>query len=265
MSGGSLALVSGAAHGIGYAIARHLADAGFRIVAVDADRDELAGTDLPAGTIRLVHDIADDPGPVAAAIDGVDEPLAVLVNNVGVMDGRSFLDLPMDAVERSLRTNLLGTWQLTRLAADRMIAGGVPGSIVFNLSLHAARVRMCPDYSVSKAGLRMLVQELASDLGPRGIRVNSVSPGAIDTWSDRIDETREQRERSEAVIALGRVGSPDDVARVVVFLCDPRQAGYVTGADVRIDGGLDQYNWLHHLYGSATAEQDIAGGAVTGR
>ncbi|MGH9212646.1 MAG: SDR family NAD(P)-dependent oxidoreductase [Acidimicrobiales bacterium] len=261
----SLAVVSGAAHGIGLTTAQRLAADGYRIVAVDKDGPEIRSADLPPQTIRVEHDIVDDPAPITAAINGAPEPLGVLINNVGVLDGRSFLDLPLDAVEATLRTNLLGTWKLTRAAVDDMIATRTPGSIIFNLSLHRSRVRMCPDYSVSKAGLHMLVNELAAELGPHQIRVNSVSPGAIDTWFDRVAEPDEQRRRSEAVIALGRLGTPADVANVIAFLCDPSASGYVTGADIRVDGGLDQYNWLHHLYGTAQTEQTRVSDAVNGR
>jgi NAD(P)-dependent dehydrogenase (short-subunit alcohol dehydrogenase family) len=136
-----------------------------------------------------------------------------------------------------------------------MIRNGVPGSIVFTLSLHARRVRLCPDYSVAKAGLVMLVAELANELGPFGIRVNGVSPGAIDTWSDGIPEPDELRARSEALIPLRRLGTADDIARVVEFLSDPAASGYMTGANVVVDGGLDQFNWLHHLYGGSAQNE----------
>jgi NAD(P)-dependent dehydrogenase (short-subunit alcohol dehydrogenase family) len=109
---------------------------------------------------------------------------------------------------------------------------------------------MFPDYSVAKAGLRMLVKEVATELGPHGIRVNAVSPGTIDTWSDRLPDPAEQLARSAAVVPLGRVGRPDDVAKAIELLADPEVSGYITGADLKVDGGLDQYNWLHHLEGS---------------
>jgi NAD(P)-dependent dehydrogenase (short-subunit alcohol dehydrogenase family) len=259
MNGAGVAVVTGAAHGIGLAIAQRLCQDGYDLVAVDLDGDELERAALPAGARRVVHDIADGTGPIVSAVDEVAAgggPLRCLVNNVGVMDGRSFLELPPEAVERSLRTNLLGTWGLTRAAADRMVDGARGGAIVFNLSLHSERIRMCPDYSVAKAGLRMLVRELAFELGQFGIRVNAVSPGAIDTWSDRIDNPDEHRARNEDMIPLGRVGQPDDVAKVVSFLCDDGASGYVAGADIVVDGALNQFNWLHHLYGSAGAESE---------
>jgi NAD(P)-dependent dehydrogenase (short-subunit alcohol dehydrogenase family) len=225
------------------------------VAAVDVDAETLAGATLPAEVMRVVADIADDP---AGWLSKVDEQLGtptVLVNNAAEMDGRSFLELPMDAVRRSLDVSLLGSWQLTRSVVELMVDRGVRGSVTFNLSLHAQRVRMCPDYSVAKAGLLMLVKELANDLGPHGIRVNAVSPGAIDTWSDRVVESEAHRARSEVVVPIGRLGTADDVAKAIEFLSDDEASGYITGANLSVDGGLDQVNWLHHLYGSAGGER----------
>lgn len=251
-----VAIVTGAARGIGLATARRLATRGFRVAAVDVDVDALAGAPLPEGVERVGADLAADPrGWVADVRSGLGLP-TVLVNNVARMAGRSFLDLPMDEVRRSLDVTLFGTWALTRAVVDGLVEKGVPGSIVFTLSLHSRRVRMSPDYSVAKAALRMLVLELADELGPHGIRVNAVSPGAIDTWSDRMPDGPAHRDRSAALVPLGRLGDPVEVAKAVEYLADPDASPYVTGADIKVDGGLDQYNWLHHLYGSAQAEND---------
>nr|WP_255354700.1 SDR family oxidoreductase [Frankia sp. R43] len=246
--------MTGAGHGIGLATAHALAAAGYRVVAVDRDLGALVKADLPEGSVLVEHDIADVE---ADALAGLDAGLRIeaLVNNVGVMDGRSFLELPVADAARVLHTNIVGSWAVTRTVVDHMLARQVRGSIVFNLSLHASRVRMCPDYSMSKAALAMFVQELAMELGPAGIRVNSVSPGAIDTGHGPSEDADGHRARSAALVALGRVGEPDDVAKVVAWLCS-EQAGYVTGTDIRVDGGLFHYNWLHHLYGSAATERD---------
>lgn len=177
MEATGVAIVTGAAHGIGLAAARRLAARGLAVAAVDVDGDELTKADLPAGVVRLVRDLADDPdGWVAEVEERLGVP-TVLVNNAATTDGRSFLELPMAAARESLDVTLLGTWALTKAVVHRMITASVPGSVVFVLSLHARRVRMCPDYSVAKAALAMLVRELANELGPYRIRVNSVSPG----------------------------------------------------------------------------------------
>jgi NAD(P)-dependent dehydrogenase (short-subunit alcohol dehydrogenase family) len=246
------AIVTGAAHGIGLATARRLGAAGLRVVAVDVDGERLGAAELPAGAVRVVADLADDPGGWLAGAGEVD----VLVNNVGFQDGRAFLELPMDVVERALRTMLVGTWALTRAVTTAWVERGTPGSVVFTLSLHSERLRRCPEYSVAKAGLRMLMRELASELGPHGIRVNGVSPGAIDTWSDRMPGGAELTERSAELIPLRRIGHPDDVAKAIELLAIDERAAYVTGADLKVDGGLDGFNWLHHLYESQAAERE---------
>lgn len=256
---GQVAIVTGAAHGIGLGVARALGDEGATVVAVDIDSDGLSRAPLPDGTRRVVGDVTRDAERI---LDQVAElgTVSFLFNNIGKMDGRSFLELPDEVVEENVRSNIVGQWVLTRRVVDRMIKQRVAGSIVFNLSLHTSRVRMCPDYSVSKAGLLMLVQELATELGPYGIRVNAVSPGAIDTWSDRVPDPEEHRRNSEAMVPLGRLGDPADVAPCVVFLADQNRSGYITGADIRIDGGLNNFNWLHHLYGAAANERRRLGG-----
>jgi 3-oxoacyl-[acyl-carrier protein] reductase len=260
-----VAIVTGAAHGIGLAVARRLGSSGLTVVAVDVDGATLRDAPLPEGAVRLVKDLSDDPVPwVQDVIDEHGVP-SVLVNNVAAMDGRSFLELPMAVVEQSLRTTLLGTWALTRAVTVPMVEHHLRGSVVFNLSLHTTRVRMCPDYSVGKAALRMLVNELAAELGPYGIRVNAVSPGAIDTWLDRVPDAEELVGRVADTVPMRRLGAPDDVAKAVEFLVDPDRGGYITGADLVVDGGLDQFNWLHHLYGTAAAEQERVGGATVPR
>jgi NAD(P)-dependent dehydrogenase (short-subunit alcohol dehydrogenase family) len=254
-----VAIVTGAAHGIGLAIAQRIGAAGARVVAVDIDADELASAPLPRDAVRLVKDLADDPVPWVTEIGRTVGTPTLLAANAAVMDGRGFLDLPMAAVEHSIRTNLLGTWALTRAVTVPMAEQGLTGAVVFTLSLHTQRVRMCPDYSTSKAGLLMLMKELAAELGPYGIRVNAVSPGVIDTWSDRIRDAQEHVEQSRALVPLRRLGEPEDVAKVTEFLLDADRSGYITGADIPVDGGLDQFNWLHHRYGSAAAEQARVG------
>lgn len=251
-----VAVVTGAAHGIGLAVAQRLSRVGLRVAAIDIDADALAKAHLPQSVVRITTDVARSPESWLPKVRESSGNVNVLVNNVGVMDGRSFLEMPMDAVEKNLRTMLLGTWALTRAVATDMVERGASGSIVFNLSLHTERIRMCPDYSVAKAGLKMLMKELAWELGPHGIRVNAVSPGAIDTWSDHVPDAAELIERSSQNIPLGRVGSPEDIAAAIEFLVDDERAGYITGADLVIDGGLNQYNWLHRVHGSAKAERE---------
>jgi NAD(P)-dependent dehydrogenase (short-subunit alcohol dehydrogenase family) len=251
-----LALVTGAAHGIGLAVALHLATQGYKVVAIDNDADTLSAAPLSSEVVRVTRSITDAEG-ILRDIAELGHPISVLVNNVGVMSGKSFLEASEAEVRSTVETNLLGTWTLSRLVVDHMIQRTPANpSIIFNLSLHVKRIRMSPDYSATKAALHMLAQEMAFDLGPLGIRVNSVWPGAIDTWSDRIKESEAHRRRSEALVPLRRLGEPQDVATLIGFLVSP-QASYITGADIRLDGGLDQFNWLHSIYESPADERSL--------
>jgi NAD(P)-dependent dehydrogenase (short-subunit alcohol dehydrogenase family) len=247
------ALVTGAANGIGLATVRSLAAGGYRVVAVDRDDRALAVADLPDGSLRVRHDISDVDVDLWSLI-GESVTVEALVNNVAVVDGRSFTELPVAEAARVVHTNIVGTWAVSRAVVDRMLARGASGSVVFNLSLHSSRVRMFPDYSASKAALLMLMREMAVELAPRGIRVNAVSPGAIDTGSGPAVDGEGHRTAVDAMIPARRQGTPQDVARVITWLCSP-EAAYVTGADIPVDGGLFHYNWLHHLYGDAATER----------
>lgn len=251
---GRRAVVTGAGHGIGRALLLALREAGASACAVEIDPER-------AGQLRKIGIpvVNDDIGRGAVIAEQVMDVLGgvpqTIVNNVGIMDGRSFLELPMESVEKTWRTNVLGPWGFSRRLATELMDTEVEGEFLFVLSLHTTALRMCPDYSTSKAALRMLVQEMSNLLGRHRIRVNSISPGAIDTWSDTTPDSPEHLARTQAMIPLGRVGDVCDVVGMSLALLDPDISGYVTGADVVIDGGLGQYNWLHHNYGSAAQER----------
>jgi NAD(P)-dependent dehydrogenase (short-subunit alcohol dehydrogenase family) len=251
-------LVTGAAHGIGLATARLIAQSGGRVIAVDIDGDLLRESCGTFASELIAHDISLDASALVDRINASASVVRGVVHNVGIMNGKPFLELTEDEMEKSWRANFLGPAEVSRLLAKRLVEKGGGGSFVFTSSLHNHRVRMCPDYSTSKAAMTMLVQEMAAELGGYGIRVNQVSPGAIDTWSDRALESVEHRLQSEACIPLGRIGAPEEVATVISFLLDSKSSGYVTGSDIKIDGGLDTYNWLHHLYKHADGEMHSA-------
>lgn len=241
---GKTALVTGAAHGIGRATAEQLAELGAQVVALDRDPAGLASA-FGSGPIRsCVGDVAEDPpADLLQAIAELADPPQLLVNNVGFDTPHGFLDLGEADFDRVFEANLRGPWFLTRAIAAEMMRAGGGGSILFISSLHDHIVRRRPHYSASKAAVAMLVRELAYELGPHGIRVNAISPGAIATASVTSPSLEEAERLRELVRLSGRHGRPQDIARMAaVLLCD-QWAGYVTGANVPVDGGLGLMTW----------------------
>jgi NAD(P)-dependent dehydrogenase (short-subunit alcohol dehydrogenase family) len=233
--GDRAAVVTGAAHGIGRAIAEQLRALGARVVAVDIDTDALGDFELsyPAdlssdGTEDLGRELDDRFGPVE-----------LLVNNVGTLTPHTFADLDQAGFDRVIRTNLRGPWFLTRAITERMVERKSGGAVLFVSSLHDHVPLHRPHYSASKAAVSMLVRELANELGPHGIRVNAVSPGAIAT---RLTD-EQALQKLQRHFPLGRHGRPDDVARIAAVLLSDEWSGYVTGANVPVDGGLDLITW----------------------
>jgi len=249
---GQTAIVTGASRGIGLAVTRGLAAEGVRVTAgalkSSAELDELARD----GLVRVVEvDLAEPGGParlVAAAGDRID----ILVNNVGTAPARTggFGEITDDDWQASLTLNLMAAVRTTRAALPVMLAAG-KGAIVNTSSVNA----FLPDpgvmdYSAAKAALASFSKSLSKEVGPRGIRVNTVSPGpvATDLWlgdhgvaatvSAATGAKPEDVEREAAHQSVtGRFTRPDEVADLVLILASDRTAN-VTGADITIDGGL---------------------------
>ncbi len=241
---GKVAVVTGAANGIGLATASQLCQQGARVIAVDINGSALHQKCREISELQIVHDMAGDPADLVAALEKFGEVPQILVNNVGIAASRPFLELDDDVIEKVWRTNLLGPLSLTRSLVRMMIDSDLHGAVVFVSSLHSTSVRRSLDYSTSKAAITMAVRELAAELGPLGIRVNAVSPGDVhsDPAGNPVDDRN--REIRQQVIPLDRLGSSSDIARAILFLTDDVSSSYITGADLVVDGGLSTTNWI---------------------
>ena len=238
---GRVAIVTGASRGIGRATAIELADRGAAVAAVARDAQRLA--DLQAELTHRGHscavytaDVGSRPDVARVVEDTVARfgRLDVLVNNAGTSDGAGLLDLSDGDWEDVLRVNLRGPFIASQLAARHMVARG-SGAIVHVSSAAARYGSTRPNYSASKAGLLGLTRSMARELGPAGVRVNAVLPGAIATeilafWPpERLEATRQ-------ATPLGRLGTPEDIARAIAFLVSD-DATFITGIALDVNGG----------------------------
>jgi 3-oxoacyl-[acyl-carrier protein] reductase len=231
---GRVAVVTGAARGIGRATAQLLASEGVRIVAADLREPELAGFD--EGAIAVAVDVADPEGAKALvdASQAAFGRLDILVCSAGVYETNSLLDLGAQEWDRVQAINLRGTFLCAQAAVPAMAANGW-GRIVLLSSLAALTGGLAAgaSYVASKAGVMGLTRSLANHVGPLGITVNCVNPGIIETPMTEALE----REQIAARTPVRRNGTPEDVASIITMLASDR-AGFVTGAHLSINGGL---------------------------
>jgi NAD(P)-dependent dehydrogenase (short-subunit alcohol dehydrogenase family) len=252
---GRPAVVTGGASGIGYAIAQRLARAGSKVIVVDNDEGRLERARHGFERDRLhfapvLGDLADpDTARLADDLLAAHGTIPLIVNNVGMCTGDGFYGTGADDFDLVFATNLRGPWFFTRRLTEELIRRQELGSVLFISSLHDQFVVYRPQYSTSKAGVSQLVRELAALLAPHRIRVNAISPG----WIDTAGPERSQRRRLQAdqVVPLGRGGTPDDVAKAALFLLDETRSGYITGANLPVDGGLALHTWHPHPRGVA--------------
>jgi glucose 1-dehydrogenase len=241
-----VAIVTGGAHGIGLAIARRYVSEGAKVVI--ADIDEAAGAaaarELGTSCRSVAADIGgarDAQNVVAHACDAFGQ-LDILVNNAGIIHAADFLDLAETDFDRVLRVNLKGAFLTGQAAARRMVAqakeGSAPGTIINMSSVNAvvAIANQVP-YCVSKGGLDQLTKVMALSLAPYGIRVNAIGPGSIMTDILKgIATDKDAKRKLLARTPLGRIGDPDEIAAIAVFLASA-DASYVTGQTIYADGG----------------------------
>ncbi len=238
---GRVALVTGAAQGMGRATARQLHERGAAIALndINPERAQAAADELGERAVAVPADVTD-----AASVGGMLRTttetfghLDILVNNAGILYSTPFEQIPEDEWRRTIDVNLTGVFLCMQAAAATMKPRGY-GRVV-NLSSSAGKSVSTlggAHYTASKAGVLGLTRAAAKELAPHGITVNAVCPGLIDTEMVQSNVSPERLEAYRTSFPIQRIGRPDEVADLICFLAS-EQAGYITGAAVDINGG----------------------------
>jgi NAD(P)-dependent dehydrogenase (short-subunit alcohol dehydrogenase family) len=223
---GDRALVTGAGRGIGRAIAEALEQEGARVLRADVADADLS---TPQGAEKLAERAIRELGTVSIFVHCA-SPQRQEAQTLGKVTYAQWREM--------LAVNLDAAFIIGQKLAEHMKQNKLRGRMLITTSLHAESPRNLPHYSASKAGQTMLVKELARALGPHGIRVNAIVPGAIP------GEGFKGLPGMEKTIPLGRFGTPADVAAMAVAVLSERFGAYVTGASILVDGGIALHNWI---------------------
>ena len=238
---GQVVLVTGASRGIGRAIAEVFAQAGARVGLVArtaATLEDTAAALGPGQGLVLPADVADETqvNGAVAQLMATWGRIDVLINNAGLISFGPLGQIEPAEWNRVIEANLTGAYLCARAVAPTMERQA--GGQIINITSVAAQtggVSGGVHYSASKGGMAALTKSLARDLAPAGVRVNSIAPGQIDADPDLL--TPEARARVTAMIPLGRLGEPEEIAYGALFLASP-MAGYITGATLDVNGGI---------------------------
>lgn len=247
-SGQRIAIVTGAARGIGAAVARRLAADDHTVAVMDLDGRQCADvvdaiTDAGGTAIAVEADVTDEAAvnaAVATVADEAGEP-TVLVNNAGILRDNLLFKMTVDDWDQVMQVHLRGAFLMSRAAQKYMVSAGF-GRIVNMSSTSALGNRGQGNYAAAKAGLQGLTKTLAMELGKFGVTVNAIAPGFIETDMTRATAARMGiefevfRDSLVSGIPVGRSGTPDDVAAAVGFLVRP-DAGFVSGQVLYVAGG----------------------------
>ena len=240
-----VAVVTGGGSGMGRAICRRLAAAGHAVAVLDIDGDatERVAKEVESDGGRAIPVPVDvsDRAAVDAAMDearGAFGPVGILVTSAGIEGFVSFLDISVEAWERMLAVNLTGTFHCVQSVVPDMIDAGWGRIVTISSSSAQSGTKRMSHYVASKGGVIAFTKALALDLASKGITVNTIPPGAIDTPMMRRPVESGAMASLDQVVArapLGRLGTPEDIAAACAFLCS-EEAGYITGQQINVNG-----------------------------
>ena len=263
---GQVAVITGAARGVGRALVESFAAAGAHVVAADRDEPGLAQTCAPYGdaVLAVTADVSTEAG-AARIIDGAAGrfgTLSICVNNAAVAPHTSLLEETVQVWDTVYAVNCRGTFLMTQLAGRAMIAQGQGGRIVnFSSGVSSRGSAGAAAYASSRAATESFSRVAAVELAPYGILVNCVSPGLIDTQPKPLPPVMaESLSRRIPALPLARPGEPQEVVNAVMWLCSDA-ASYMTGTVVHVDGGAG----VGVRAGAAIVDDDVRYDWVTGR
>lgn len=248
MTNTPVALVTGAAQGIGFACAEAIAETGARMVLSDINGEgaKAAAETLGGGALAITCDVS-DPQQIEAMFDQVEAelgPVSILVNNAGIARPGDFLETTLEQFQAVVDVNLTGTFVALQRAAKTLVANGMEGAVVNMSSINAVvAIPQIAAYCASKGGVMQLTKAAALALAPHNIRVNAVGPGSIDT--EMMAGVNANAEAMKMVLSrtpLKRIGTPREIADVVAFLASDK-ASYITGETIYVDGGRMGMNY----------------------
>lgn len=235
-----LALITGAAQGIGYACAEALAADGYDVILSDINATGVAAAAEKLGGTSIVCDMG-DLAQIKAMFAEISEkhgPLSALVNNAGVAMPGDFLSYDIETFQKVIDINLRGVFIATQMAAQAMVEHKIAGAIVNMSSINAqVAIPAIPAYCASKGGVMQLTKVAALALAKNNIRVNAVGPGSINTeMMAGVNANPEAFKMAMSRTPLGRAGDAREIGNVVAFLCS-KKASYITGETIYVDGG----------------------------